>query len=225
MRDLEGRVAQATAALSGRQDKNKDVELELLRLQDENKKLIDENKLMKNWLQTLIRLIEQNDEDSPISQADVDQLSGGAGGAADAPPASPETPVPAAAPQSQPAQPAETAGSAPAPAAASAGTPPADPPTPPDVPAGEPPATPPAATADALPVNDPAPAQAAPATAAAPAAATQDPLPDGADANLVASLRSQHQVDYNQVVEGEGESKSLLGKIKMRLNGPAAQNG
>ena len=223
MRDLEGRVAQATAALSGRQDKNKDVELELLRLQDENKKLIDENKLMKNWLQTLIRLIEQNDEDSPISQADVDQLSGGAGGAADTPPASPETPVPAAAPQIQPAQPAETAGSAPAPAAASAGTPPADPPTPPDVPAGEPPATPPAATADALPVNDPAPAQAAPATA--PAAATQDPLPDGADANLVASLRSQHQVDYNQVVEGEGESKSLLGKIKMRLNGPAAQNG
>ena len=37
MRDLEGRVAQATAALSGRQDKDKDAELELLRLQDENK--------------------------------------------------------------------------------------------------------------------------------------------------------------------------------------------
>lgn len=200
MRDLEGRVAQATAALSGRQDKNKDAELELLRLQDENKKLIDENKLMKNWLQTLIRLIEQHDEDSPISQADVDQLSGGAGGAADAPPASqpPSAPEAANPPPVQAAVPAD----------------PPSPPMPPDVPAGEPPAAAPAATPEALPVSDPA-----------PAATAQAPAPEAPDANLVASMRSQHQVDYNEVLENEGESKSLLGKIKMRLNGPGAQNG
>lgn len=223
MRDLEGRVAQATASLSGRQDKNKDAELELLRLQDENKKLIDENKLMKNWLQTLIRLIEQHDEDSPISQADVDQLSGGAGGATDAPPASPEPATAAPVPESQPSPTVQTSSPPPAPATAPASaapvnTAPADPPMPPDVPASEPPAATPAATPEALPVNDPTPAPAA-------AASAQTPAPEAADANLVASMRSQHQVDYNQVVEDEGESKSLLGKIKMRLNGPAAQNG
>ncbi len=224
MRDLEGRVAQATAALSGRQDKNKDVELELLRLQDENKKLIDENKLMKNWLQTMIRLIEQHDEDSPISQADVDMLSGGAGGAADAPPAGPETPAQAAGPESPPTPQAEAPNPPPTPATASVSAAPADPPAPqmpPDVPASEPPATVPAATAESLPVSDPAPTP-APVPADTP---VQNPAPDAADANLVASMRSQHQVDYNQVVEDDGETKSLLGKIKMRLNGPAAQNG
>lgn len=228
MRDLEGRVAQATAALSGRQDKNKDAELELLRLQDENKKLIDENKLMKNWLQTMIRLIEQHDEASPISQADVDGMSASTEDAAAAQPAGPaEAPAATASPPSQPAPKAETpsqpqAQPAPptSPPAVEAAAP--APPMPPDVPAGQPNPSAPPATAEALPVTDPAPAPTAPVTADAP---PPNPAPDAADANLVASMRSQHQVDYSQVVEGEAETKSLLGKIKMRLNGPQTQNG